>query len=112
MECICRVLLSARPDWSPAYLNLALALLKTSRALEAKEVLVRAPAVVWDSPITHWTMACIEMRLSDRDAAFACAERVAEMNRDTLDDMAADSDLNGIRCKIFLLWLRRTLGMK
>lgn len=84
------------PDYVDAYYNGALALFHLQRYPEAKDLLERAPEIIWNLGNPNYNMACIEVALGNYQSAINYAKSAAIIDPPLLKEMQNDADLLAI----------------
>lgn len=84
------------PDYVDAYYNGALALFHLQRYPEAKDLLERAPEIIWNLGNPNYKMACIEVALGNYKSAIYYAKIAAGIDPRLLKEMLNDADLLAI----------------
>jgi len=84
------------PNYVDAYYNGALALFHLQRYPEAKDLLERAPEIIWNLGNPNYNMACIEVALGNYQSAIYYAKSAAVIDPPLLKEMQNDADLLAI----------------
>lgn len=86
-------LLSISPDAVPAFIHGAFALHEMGRTSEARDLLLRGPAVLRNDPTFHYNIGCYEAVLGNKEAALQSLRQSFALDGTYRDFAKCDPDL-------------------
>lgn len=88
------------PPYHPSYFSAAMGYFGLKRYEDAKTIQLLGPQTQWESTTAHHSMACIELKLGNEDAAMKYVKSAIHIDPDVRATMLKDSDLQAIWSRI------------